>query len=289
MAESSNKQNIEDVLSSIRRLVSDEDAHAPRAPIPGLRPEKLVLTPQLRVTEPEDPYQTIRVLSPSDLAVDAMDEASLEDAPDADVLMTPVSGQGRVGGMSALDPALERAFAAPADDNVPELESSGVTTAEPESTPLDTSGAAQTEASAEGDHTATAEAPMVELAFDEASMDQPFEATARLTPVDLEDETLEAPDDSGVQAVPTDFPEGPQDPPQAPLEAIPFPQDKVQRSSEPKAQDADDVLDEETLREIIAEVVREEFAGQLGERITRNVRKLVRREIRQILASEDLD
>jgi hypothetical protein len=289
MAESSNKQNIEDVLSSIRRLVSDEDDHAPRAPIPGLRPEKLVLTPQLRVTEPEDPYQTIRALSPSDLAVDAMDEASLEDAPDADVLMTPVSGQGRVGGVSALDPALQRAFAAPADDNVPELESSGVTTAEPESTPLDTSGAAQTEASAEGDHTATAEAPMVELAFDEASMDQPFEATARLTPVDLEDETLEAPDDSGVQAVPTDFPEGPQDPPQAPLEAIPFPQDKVQRSSEPKAQDADDVLDEETLREIIAEVVREEFAGQLGERITRNVRKLVRREIRQILASEDLD
>ena len=37
---------------------------------------------------------------------------------------------------------------------------------------------------------------------------------------------------------------------------------------------------EDALREMIAEVVRAELAGPLGERITRNVRKLVRREMR---------
>ncbi|MBF9058177.1 hypothetical protein HKCCSP123_03190 [Rhodobacterales bacterium HKCCSP123] len=54
--------------------------------------------------------------------------------------------------------------------------------------------------------------------------------------------------------------------------------------------DADEgVLDEETLREIVAEVVREELQGALGQRITRNVRKMVRREIRIALAAEDLE
>lgn len=49
------------------------------------------------------------------------------------------------------------------------------------------------------------------------------------------------------------------------------------------------LLDEETLREIVADVVRQELQGALGQRITRNVRKMVRREIRIALAAEDLD
>jgi hypothetical protein len=49
------------------------------------------------------------------------------------------------------------------------------------------------------------------------------------------------------------------------------------------------ILDEETLRRIVAEVVREELQGALGERITRNIRKLVRREIRLVLASDEAD
>jgi hypothetical protein len=46
---------------------------------------------------------------------------------------------------------------------------------------------------------------------------------------------------------------------------------------------------EEVLRRIVAEAVREELQGALGERITRNVRKLVRREIRLVLAVDELD
>lgn len=48
------------------------------------------------------------------------------------------------------------------------------------------------------------------------------------------------------------------------------------------------ILDEETLRELVADIVREELQGVLGERITRNVRKLVRREIHRALAAQDL-
>lgn len=45
----------------------------------------------------------------------------------------------------------------------------------------------------------------------------------------------------------------------------------------------DAVLDEETLRLLVAQIVREELKGQLGERITQQVRKLVRAEIAKAL------
>lgn len=53
--------------------------------------------------------------------------------------------------------------------------------------------------------------------------------------------------------------------------------------------DTDSVIDEETLREMVADIVRRELQGTLGERITRNVRKLVRREIHRTLAARGLD
>lgn len=49
------------------------------------------------------------------------------------------------------------------------------------------------------------------------------------------------------------------------------------------------LLDEATLRALVVEIVRQELQGTLGERITRNVRKLVRREIYRMLASQELD
>jgi hypothetical protein len=48
-------------------------------------------------------------------------------------------------------------------------------------------------------------------------------------------------------------------------------------------------LDDAALRTLVAEIVREELQGALGERITRNVRKLVRREIYRILSSQDFE
>lgn len=48
------------------------------------------------------------------------------------------------------------------------------------------------------------------------------------------------------------------------------------------------MIDEESLREIVSDIVRKELQGSLGERITRNVRKLVRREIYRVLEARDL-
>lgn len=58
-----------------------------------------------------------------------------------------------------------------------------------------------------------------------------------------------------------------------------------------EAFDQDDtvMLDEAMLRELVSDIVRQELQGALGERITRNVRKLVRREIHRALAAHDME
>lgn len=61
-----------------------------------------------------------------------------------------------------------------------------------------------------------------------------------------------------------------------PLRAVPAPADEV-------------VIDEQTLREVVSTVVREELQGAMGERITRNVRKLVRREIQRALTNREFE
>jgi hypothetical protein len=53
--------------------------------------------------------------------------------------------------------------------------------------------------------------------------------------------------------------------------------------------DEDQLIDEEALRDMVSEIVRAELQGALGERITRNVRKLVRREIHRALTAQDLE
>lgn len=46
------------------------------------------------------------------------------------------------------------------------------------------------------------------------------------------------------------------------------------------------ILDEESLREVVNAIVREELQGELGERIGRNLRKLIRREVALILEEQ---
>lgn len=49
------------------------------------------------------------------------------------------------------------------------------------------------------------------------------------------------------------------------------------------------MLDEDALREIVRQIIREELSGALGERITRNVRKLVRVEINRAMTTSSLE
>jgi hypothetical protein len=46
------------------------------------------------------------------------------------------------------------------------------------------------------------------------------------------------------------------------------------------------ILDEASLRGLINTIVREELEGELGDRINRNLRKLIRREIAQVLEEQ---
>ena len=49
-----------------------------------------------------------------------------------------------------------------------------------------------------------------------------------------------------------------------------------------------ELVDQDALRALVVKTVHEELGGELGERITRNVRKLVRREINRVMMSRDL-
>ncbi len=49
------------------------------------------------------------------------------------------------------------------------------------------------------------------------------------------------------------------------------------------------VIDEDMLRDMVADIVRQELTGAMGERITRNVRKLVRREIHRAMVAREFD
>lgn len=72
---------------------------------------------------------------------------------------------------------------------------------------------------------------------------------------------------------------------------VPVPETALEAEGDAAADLLEDaaLLDEDALRDMVAEIVREELQGALGERITRNVRKLVRREIQRALTAHDLD
>lgn len=71
-----------------------------------------------------------------------------------------------------------------------------------------------------------------------------------------------------------------QDEPRQPSHDVPM---------ESSNEDAPFEIDEQILRELVGDIVRKELQGALGERITRNVRKLVRREIHRMLVSREFD
>lgn len=59
------------------------------------------------------------------------------------------------------------------------------------------------------------------------------------------------------------------------------------RAQEPLDARFEGMIDEAVLRELVEQMVRAELQGELGEKITRNVRKLVRREIHRVLLTHD--
>ena len=361
MADPVKSDEIEDVLSSIRRLVTEHHPPMTAADAAGpAAPDKLVLTPALRVTDPEDPW--VPIAAQNDLSDEAGelprgdgvnwaeelwgDESSGSDpeldpqlqadiwegaeaaggtAPEAEQ-EPPAAGRGTEPDESLFLPSDEADdavgdFVAAEDIVAPAQDLSDLSEEEPgsgadEEAPVsfirsprsvvdyepeeghiaipdeelpfatlelaearaaqmavsgvlsDVTAKPDDEAAEAGEEAADAEGS--EQAEPTPQADEAADASNYLTeetPGDGPDPMSQTRDDAGDNAAVEDLGESP----------FSFPDDDVS------------FVDEETLREIISDVVREELQGEMGKRITRNIRKLVRREIRIALATDELE
>ncbi|SEP19201.1 hypothetical protein SAMN04490248_1358 [Salinihabitans flavidus] len=237
MSDPVSNAQIEDVLSSIRRLVS-EDGRTSKTSISkseGVETgsDKLVLTPALRVTEGEESVpESAEEIAESSAPEETQDHNSLD--------LTLLSGDGE--GAWASDVAA-------ADDEReqhPTLSDSG----RDEPYEPDTPG--------ESDYAGT---EVDALAWEDHTDDE-------------EDDLSGIGTDSGEDYLARD--------------AETF---EVDGTAEDLAgvDGEESFIDEEMLRDLVADIVRQELQGALGERITRNVRKLVRREIHRALTAHDLN
>ncbi|MEZ5779106.1 MAG: hypothetical protein R3E44_12175 [Paracoccaceae bacterium] len=313
---------IQDVLSSIRRLVSEEkratrddsQAAPPRQERAGRG--KLVLTDALRVDNGDEAADTGSMAAKVHAVADAPDEQggpeSLEDtiaeleAAVADIGDDFEPDGSEVAGGDAQDKALGDAFDGGfhVDDGLAIArraapESEGETPAAGDSPPDRIDDAVEaTEAEVEP---ASAE-PFAAQDVEEPSRDDAREATETRPPET--GDALEA----AVAALATGGTERRNRLHLSSAERIDQPSRAVWDRDEADADasghdravataDADDdipglfsasgdaLVDVEVLRDLVAEVLRQELQGPLGERITRNVRKLVRREINRALES----
>lgn len=64
---------------------------------------------------------------------------------------------------------------------------------------------------------------------------------------------------------------------------------ETQAALEPEEEPLEVVFDEQVLREMVRDILREELQGRMGERMTRNIRKLVHAEVARLIATQELD
>lgn len=302
MSDPVTKLEIEDVLSSIRKLVSAD--HGPAeddAEAQPVEPDRLVLTPALRVNdhdmqddEPQDTQEAAPVdTAPTDQADQAeVDDEEYHEARDEDV--TPHESSDHPDSdetdsvevtVDDTEPEHDSLSAQEEQNPQPEIDADHATDAghaaifqqvadtpddewEPDDSPQDPEDASLSDDALQWQDTTTEPVKADDDSSDEGEME-------RLDPVTSEAGTLE------------EYPPETDPDPRMPRER-PEP-DNAFLSGEGMFAEDDAILDEEALRDLVAEIVRQELQGSLGERITRNVRKLVRREIQRALAAQELD
>lgn len=287
MSEPMSKIEIEDVLSSIRRLVTEDVRQRP--PRPGL----LVLTPALRVSEeeleplagPPDPDPDPEPEVAAHIA-EAEEEEPFEPADFAEP--EDLTGAEDLAGLEEAEPLLGAAVSI--ESRIAELEAA-IGASDEEFEPDGSEGDAhssfaesllrQTRGPLEADDSGDPEpAPDAETAEAAMPSPEPAEAEDRL---DADDPDFLEWTADPQDAAPADAP---------PAAAAPPPQ-AGPGTARPLAEAAqagleEALIDEDALREIVADLVREQLRGELGERITRNVRRLIRREIHRALALKEL-
>jgi hypothetical protein len=320
MSDPVTKVEIEDVLSSIRRLVS-EDGRAPLRQSQAVdrgAAEKLVLTPALRVAEApiaemvEPDWAEDHVVAPFDGSGAQGSDTAFVPEPDAEMVDESWDDDAPDDGDAApAEPDVSDASDAEDDAFQEAIENLGprgdrgedAPWTDPEATLYEAAGATASGAAAQpAEDTPTAGSLSEKIAALEAVIartDDQWEpdgasqdayAGTEVETLDWEDHT-EAEDAPELDAAPEVAPEPePQPEPEPRLRAKVQAEDPIEEDGEAEGLSLDDaILDEETLRILIAQIVREELQGSLGERITRNVRKLVRREIHRALAVQELE
>jgi hypothetical protein len=299
MSGSMNTNDIEDIVSSVRRLVS-VDAR-PRTMSRDLGQDKLVLTPALRVVQDEDADVAPLILS---VPVKDEDPAPLdpvllsEDGALSDTSQT-FEAEWEEELWSEPDlPLSELALGAEEAELVtetPRFQHFRELIPEPETAPAPEPVAPEpepllselapvieeAEAVAEAIATAPTTAPAADAA-DPLAEEAPF--------AEVGDDWLESDPVPSAPADPT-VRESIVERAAADMQAKR--PDVLKLSAEDMLIDVDGnpltVLDEAALQEIIRQLIREELKGVLGERITQSVRKLVRAEINRALAAHALD
>ena len=341
MSDPMTNMEIEDVLSSIRRLVSEDLRPAPRdsaapasrpAPGPASRPAepegKLVLTPAFRISEPasvmpEEPPVWRRAASryrtesaeTGDLEPEAGSDGPAEPLPD-------LTGDGSLP-FSADLPEADLATLTGQQDFAGGQDEAAVP---PETALMEQQAAAAPEAgapfapdaapaAAAATDTATLEAAITELEAAVAASDEDWEPDGSemasgdhfvLPPMGAGRVMAEAAEAFGLRQSSGEpglrrlhlEPGSYQDDPSEPVWAEPVPEAakrpayslaETDQANSSMFASEETLLDEGMLRELVIEVIRQELQGALGERITRNVRKLVRAEIHRAMAGREFE
>ena len=270
------RHDIEDVLSSIRRLVATDPTTVPQTPVrpaPTMGPA-LVLDQAQRVTDPEDPFQMIH-------------DVTRDDSAHADVPQATKDVSEEIAGLIAETD--------PSDDPVPAIGQEDDDDADPVA-----SDASRRSDFPEDPHALefefTAPAPKAEDGEEGLGpVDTDSVSTADLSDWDAENDpslAFEDPEPGEIAPPRPDVPSGYAEDTDFIATAVSTSAIRVTQAALENPdllQLSPQLAHDDALRDLIAETVRQELAGDLGERITRNVRKLVRRELRQMLASEEFD
>lgn len=248
---------IEDVVSSVRRLVS-ADPRPKTLPRDSVE-DRLVLTSALRIVAEGtgDPV-------PFKLATRVKEEDPAPSIPTHVFDASP--GQEAVDQAQPPEPQWEDALWAEPEPPLAEL----------------ALGAEEAEV--------VAEVAPTQLARDMAALDQGVTDSAMMEgPPETESPWAEVGEDWLDDAPPSAPAERPMDVAETPS-ARP---DMLKLSAQDRLTDGEGnpltVLDEAALQKIIRQLIRDELKGVLGERITHSVRKLVRAEINRALAAHALD
>lgn len=302
MSEPMSSVEIEDVLSSIRRLVSEDLRPGAKKPEAGAAPaapaDKLILTPALRIA-PEDDGATPD--TPAEPAASFQSVRSTAAPSPVDAVMTEVgrSADIRPDDWEPADGEEVAGFAKDWPGDWPEDDAS---TANPTPAEIDADGADWETV----DPAAAGFADVVEEGADAATPDVMEDVLvadhgdARIpdSPDWIEEPVVDADinDSFAAERPRTAQPEVVEDPDWADAAEAEVRAALEEETTETVFAHFDDAashderpFDEEMLRDLVRDIIREELQGALGERITRNVRKLVRAEIARALAVRDFE